>query len=123
MTRARTRRKRLKQAPAPFGREVAAVCLIVGLFAGIAAWKLWPERIKNPPRPVTAHSTPRVEGACAVRLSDGAVWGRIIRVGTARGVMDRYLVQTLTEPVRMTEVSVTEVRKVPCAQVTGKLPS
>lgn len=123
MVRARSRRRRRgERRSGPAGRELFAIGTVVSLFAAIVLWETMPGGIRTPPQPVAAHSTPSVAGTCAVHRSDGAVWGRIIRVGSSRGVMDRYVVETLTQPARITEVSMAEARSVPCGEVTGIPP-
>jgi hypothetical protein len=94
----------------------AFVVLFVALVIG---WSYWKSRPENAPRPVAAHSTPLVQGRCAISLETGQVWGRIVRLGSVRGHMDRYVVETFAGKWRMTEVQVTSVRVVRCEGVTG----
>jgi hypothetical protein len=94
----------------------AAFLLILAMvFAGIQ----WQGKNARMARPVAAHSTPLVRGSCAVDAQTALVWGRIVRRGSLKGHMDRYVVQTLTRPRRLIEMSATRLRVVPCKDVTG----
>jgi hypothetical protein len=116
-------RKRRRTAPRPAKstrtRDYTGWIFFILLVSSILGWNLWQQRPENWLQPVAAHSTPLARGRCAVDLRTGLVWGRVVRLGSVRGRMDQYVVQSLTRWWVMSDVPINQVRVVRCQDVTG----